>query len=82
LQTGEIISNSVWEVDTGITVQSQGNTDTATTVYLSGGAVGTTYLITNEITTDDSANSGIPRVTRRSFKVKVKEPRWASEVTS
>jgi hypothetical protein len=82
LQTGEIISNSVWEVDTGITVHSQGNTDTATTVYLSGGAVGTTYLITNEITTDDSANGGIPRVTRRSFKVKVKEPRWASEVAS
>lgn len=52
LATGETISTSTWNVPTGITKDSDTNTSTVTTIWLSGGTVGTTYEIVNHIATD------------------------------
>ncbi len=48
---GDTISTSQWTADTGITVVSSIKTDTTATVWLSGGTVGSTYLVTNRIVT-------------------------------
>ena len=61
----ELISTSTWTVSSGITKDSDSKADGITTIWLSGGTVGETYLITNRILT--SAN----RTEDRSFKVKV-----------
>lgn len=45
------ISSSVWFVPDGITKDSESNTTTTTTIWLSGGAVGVAYLLTNRIVT-------------------------------
>jgi hypothetical protein len=37
LASGETISTSTWAVDTGITADSNTNTDTTTTIWISGG---------------------------------------------
>lgn len=50
----EVISTSTWTVPTGITMDSDSETTTATKVWLSGGTAGTTYTITNKIVTDSS----------------------------
>ena len=42
---------STWVVETGITIDSEVNDDTTTTVDLSGGTAGTTYTLTNQINT-------------------------------
>jgi hypothetical protein len=47
----DTISASTWAADTGLTVDSDSFTDTATTVWLSGGVVGTSYEVVNHITT-------------------------------
>jgi len=65
LETGDTITTSTWKVPTGITKDSDSNTDTTTTIWLSGGTVGATYKITNRIVTVDG------RTTDRSFYVKV-----------
>lgn len=53
LQDGETISDSEWSVDgTGLTIESDTNDDTSTTVWLSGGTVRSyPYTVTNRITT-------------------------------
>lgn len=51
LATGETITASQWVVDTGLTKDSDSHDDTTATVWLSGGTVGTTYTVTNRITT-------------------------------
>jgi len=51
LATGETISSSAWTIPTGIIKDSDTNTTTTTTAWLSGGTVGTTYLVVNRITT-------------------------------
>ena len=67
LDTGETISTSTYTVTAGITKDSDSNTTTASTVWLSGGTDGTSYTITNEVVTSDS------RTDQRSFTVKVVE---------
>lgn len=67
LDTGETISTSTYTVTAGITKDSDSNTTTASTIWLSGGTDGTSYTITNEIVTSDS------RTDNRSFTVKVVE---------
>lgn len=67
LDAGETISTSTYTVGTGITKDSDSNTTTASTVWLSGGTEGSSYIITNEIVTSDS------RTDQRSFTVKVVE---------
>ena len=47
----DTISASTWTADTGLTVDSDSFTDTATTVWLSGGVVGTSYEVVNHIAT-------------------------------
>ena len=65
LDTGDTLSASTWTVPTGITKDSDSNTTTTTTIWLSGGTVGKTYKITNRITTVGG------RGTDRSLYVKV-----------
>lgn len=47
----ETILTSVWTVPAGITKDSDSKTNTTTTIVLSGGTTGQTYVITNTITT-------------------------------
>lgn len=49
--SGDVIASSVWEVTAGISTANPTNTPTTTTVFLSGGAVGVKYIVTNRITT-------------------------------
>ena len=47
----DTISVSTWIVEAGITQETVSNTTTTATIWLSGGTVGTTYRVTNRITT-------------------------------
>ncbi len=67
LATGETISTSAFTVDSGITKDSESNTTTTGTVWLSGGTAGTRYEVTHRITTSDS------RTDDRTFFVQVAE---------
>lgn len=48
---GDTISTSTWTVQTGLTADSDSNDTTTTTVWLSGGTLGTKYTATNRIVT-------------------------------
>jgi len=69
LAAGETISAATVTVDSGITVQSTAQTpvDAATkvTVWLAGGTLGTTYLVTVKVVT----TSG--RTDERSFRIRL-----------
>lgn len=54
LQAGEVITSSTWlpSVPTGLTVASETDADGVATVWLTGGTIGTTYAMTNRITTN------------------------------
>lgn len=70
LPAGDSISASTWTADAGITVESAGQfaptfTTTKTTVWLSGGTDGTSYNVTNRITTTAG------RIVERTIKVLV-----------
>ena len=65
--TDESISTSTWTVPSGITKDSDSKMDGITTIWLSGGTAGETYLIANRIVTSAS------RTEDRSFKAKVVE---------
>lgn len=47
----DTISTSTWDVPPGITKDSDTNTTTAATIWLSGGSLGQNYRITNRIVT-------------------------------
>lgn len=47
----DTIGTSTWVADSGITVESDSNTTTVATVWLSGGTVNTYYRVTNTIVT-------------------------------
>lgn len=51
MPAGDTLTDSEWEADAGITVDSDTNTTTVTTIWLSGGAVGAVYSLTNHVTT-------------------------------
>lgn len=63
----EIISESTWTVEDGITKDSDSKTNTVTTIWLSGGSAGVEYIMTNHIVTSDG------REDDRSFRVKIIE---------
>lgn len=63
----DTISTSTWIVPTGITKDSDSNTTTATTIWLSGGMAGTSYTLINRIVTVGG------RTKDQSIKIKVKE---------
>ncbi len=65
LATGETISTSEWTVPSGLTEGATTESSGVATVWLSGGAVGTTYRVSNKISTSES------RVDERSFFVRV-----------
>jgi hypothetical protein len=48
---GDTISTSTWVVPSGITKDSDENTTTSTTIWLSGGDEGATYVIVNRVDT-------------------------------
>lgn len=47
----DTISTSDWTVETGITEDSDSNTTTTATIWLSGGTVNDRYIVTNRIVT-------------------------------
>lgn len=47
----DTISSSIWIVPTGISNESDTSDTTTTTIWLSGGTSGTSYHLTNRITT-------------------------------
>lgn len=47
----DTIQTSTWVVPSGITEDSNTNTDTTATIWLSGGAAGQVYALTNRIVT-------------------------------
>lgn len=51
LDEGDTIATSDWIVPDGIIEDSATNTTTTTTIWLSGGTLGTTYSLVNRITT-------------------------------
>jgi hypothetical protein len=64
---GDVISASTWTAPDGITIDGDYNTTTTTTVWLSGGTVGVSYLVTNHIVTAGG------REDDRSFVIRVRE---------
>jgi hypothetical protein len=67
LAAGETISTSTFTVSSGITKDSETNTTTKGTVWLSGGTAGTTYTATNRITTNQS------RTDERTIEIRVEQ---------
>ena len=63
----DTISASSWTVPSGLTKDSDSNTTTAATVWLSGGTEGVIYTVTNQITTAGG------RTDERSIKILVVE---------
>lgn len=50
-EDGDTLDASEWIVPAGLTVESSSHTTTHTTVWLSGGTAGQSYVITNRVTT-------------------------------
>lgn len=63
---GDTIASSSWILPDGITKDSDSNADTTTTVWLSGGVLGSSLLITNRIQTAGG------RTMDQSVKLKIK----------
>ena len=51
LKDSEVILTSVWTLPTGLTNTAETLTNTTTSVFISGGVIGTKYLISNRVTT-------------------------------
>ncbi len=49
---GDTIATSTWTVPSGITKDSDSTTTTATTIWVSGGTAGESYVLLNRIVTD------------------------------
>lgn len=62
----DTIATSTWSGDTGITIDSNTNSTTVATVWLSGGAAGRSYKLINKIVTAGG------RTDERTIKVAVK----------
>ena len=62
---GDTISSSSWTVDPGLTVDSDTNTTTTATVWVSGGTAGNYYRLTNTVVTANAT----PRTHVRSISV-------------
>ena len=70
LTGSEVISTSTWTVSpTGLTIDSESETTTAATVWVSAGNVGEVYVLTNQIVTDASP----ARTCDRTITVRVEE---------
>lgn len=67
LGASETISTSTTTVPSGIVKDSESNTTTAATVWISGGTAGNTYRIANKIVTNQA------RTVERSVTIQVEE---------
>lgn len=67
LQAGETISSVTFTVATGITKDSQSNTSTTATAWLSGGTAGEDYEVACKITTSQG------RIDERTLTVRVRD---------
>ena len=65
----DTIATSSWTAESGITIvpASESFDDTTTTVFISGGAAGQNYRLTNRITTNAS------RTDERSIEIKIRQ---------
>jgi len=63
----DAIAASAWTVPAGLTEYAASNTTTLATVWLTGGAAGSEYLVTNQITTAGG------RIAQRSIRLVVRE---------
>jgi hypothetical protein len=50
-EDSDTIVTATWIVPTGLTVTDESHTDTTATVWLSGGTVGQSYVVTSRVTT-------------------------------
>lgn len=66
-QEATTIASSVWSIETGMVVDTPSATTTVASIYVSGGAAGSTYVLRNTITTA----SGL--IDSRSIRVIVKD---------
>ena len=68
LPAPDVIIDSLWIAESGITIEpgSETFTDTITRLFLSGGTHGNTYDVTNRITTTEG------RVDERTIQIKVR----------
>jgi hypothetical protein len=55
---GDSILTSTWTVATGLTKDSESNTATTATIWVSGGVVGNAYKLINAITTNGGRTAG------------------------
>jgi len=67
LASGESISASSWYTPTGITEVSTSNTADTATIWVSGGTAGSSYILINRTTTDNST----PRIAERSIIIDI-----------
>lgn len=62
---GDTIDTSTWTVPTTLVKESESKTNTTTTVWISGGTLGASYTVTNQIVT------AAGRIDQRSFVLKI-----------
>ena len=67
LESGETIASVEWTVESGLTSGTESESGGIAKVWLSGGTVDNTYLVTCRVTTSNSP----ARIEDRSFNVKV-----------
>lgn len=67
MPAGDSITTVTWVVPAGLTKTTQTNTATAATAWLSGGTVGTRYVVVCRITTVDG------RIDDRTLQIDVQE---------
>ena len=65
--SSETISTSSWAVSSGIIKDSDTNTTTTATVWVSGGTLGSLYTVTNTIVTSAS------RTAQRAFRININQ---------
>lgn len=65
LASGEAIASSLMTVSPGLVLDSSGNSATSATAWLSGGTTGTSYRVSNRITTSQG------RTDERSITIRV-----------
>lgn len=51
LTSGEVIQESVWTAETGITLSQDAILGSSTLVWIAGGTAGESYIVENQITT-------------------------------
>lgn len=69
LEDDETLATATWTVPTGITKDSQDESDSVTVIWLSGGTAGKDYYVSCKITTSNDP----VRTDERRMKIRVRE---------